>query len=819
MYYLPIYVNNRRMHVVKMERVDNNSDVVLFNFIVNSSDNYDVFSLPAENLQLICDNNENIELNNSMFLLKKGESKLSYKHCDNVPVFNIDISISGKRGGNIDSEIKNDGFQFNGALGNAIDDGDGPLTLQALLNGSRPTEYILQFTFNNNNYDYVGAIRICETRGNDTEIFSAALDFGSEASQVGLSNLVDGHNMNIRDAFIKMLTNNNSDINNDYWQGRKNDNKELYKSTYFINKEPGKTLFGEITKNDDSSFLRCLMPINTPEVDLQKYYLLPNLKLIEQLNVIQSHPINFKDESFMGNARQVFLTDRDLHEGILRQILCNFLAVIMYSEQKKYIRFTLLVPNVYSQEKVHKLVEGLYDDFYILKKNGEEKYKKLKEYVGIEINIVSESDASFFGMLRGGQYSKSGAHYMVIDAGKGTTDFSIVHQEGDDILNYNSIYRSGIPASGHLLTYAIYESIRDYYYGIGENNRFNDIISKAIEGENASSAAVLEFVSILEDFKAKSESLEEKESNTMLLNEKVRTLRDLNTVLKNVLKEELAFPGLNKSLNIRIGNLRKILEDSILEYTKVNGIECENVFLTGRAFMLKPFRDSIVDALLEYKIVENKSKVIFRRDCTKTICTKGALDISNIGVVNKGSNALGTPHLKELYEKSANIVGGGNIVDRIKTSYNKYINNKLIFPIGKFIRMYVTGHAHGVRASISYDFFYEGLKLSNVRNAIFTLCDANKVIGSNTKNDLNIYYVGDGYIYKHGRKYGKIASYNKSITIPDDIRNELLNGSIFPFNKASFNLKESERSHQRNIRVEDKPSDDGVTTIETDLEQ
>ena len=42
MYYLPIYVNNRRMHVVKMERVDkknNNRDVVLFNFIVNSSDN------------------------------------------------------------------------------------------------------------------------------------------------------------------------------------------------------------------------------------------------------------------------------------------------------------------------------------------------------------------------------------------------------------------------------------------------------------------------------------------------------------------------------------------------------------------------------------------------------------------------------------------------------------------------------------------------------------------------------------------------------------------------------------------------------------
>lgn len=806
MYYLPIYVNNRRMHVVKMKRVDdNNSEIVLFSFLVNSYDNYEVFSLPAENVQLICDSGSNINLSNSNFLLSKAEKgTLNYKHSENIPVYNIDIINDEKeRGGKVDNQIINDGLFFNGVIGNTIN--NDPFALQKEYNQRSLGEYILQFTYNNKGQIYVGAIRICEFNGEENDlVLRAALDFGSEASQVSRSTDMEDRNMNIRDAFIRML---GCDTSKDYWQGRNNDDNELYKSTYFINKNPKETNFGEITKNDSSSFLRCLMPIDTPGEELKKYYLLPNLKLIEKLNnVIENRTVNFTGKGFMGGAKEVDLTNSKLHEGILRQILCNFLAVIMFSENDRpYVKFTLLVPNVYSQEKVHKLVEGLYDDFNILRNSeyNNDKFKRFNKYKGIEINIVSESDASFFGIINKVQEDSDydfrpiyGAHYMVIDAGKGTTDFSLIVQEGDGLSNYNSIYRSGIPASGHFLTYAIYEAIRDYYYERGYCKRFNEIINKALKDETASSKDVLEFVSCLEEFKAKYNSLKEEESECMKLNEKVNSLQSLNVILKTVLNNKKTFPGVTKSLNGRIAQMTDLLKNSIMKYTKNSGIVCENVFLTGRAFKLEPFRKEIIKALVEYNVVKDSKDVIFNDDYTKKICTVGALKIAHQGVVNKGSNALGVPHLKEEYGDGKRISKDGD---------KKWTD---IFTKRFWRRL--TGHAYGKEASMSYDFFYQGLSLSNVRNATFTLCGAGKLIGSGVKDDLYVYYVGDGYIHKHGNLYSRIDISRTSNVLLGDIMKEILNGSIFPFNIKSFNLSEYEvnPNNQSSVQKEESSQED-----------
>ena len=96
MYYLPIYVNNRRMHVVKLSQT---IEEVLPSFLVNSSNHYDVFSLPSERIQLICDegNKENVDLVDAHYELDCVDCNDApeYRHSENIPVYNIRI-CSGK---------------------------------------------------------------------------------------------------------------------------------------------------------------------------------------------------------------------------------------------------------------------------------------------------------------------------------------------------------------------------------------------------------------------------------------------------------------------------------------------------------------------------------------------------------------------------------------------------------------------------------------------------------------------------------------------------------------------------------------------------
>lgn len=777
MYYLPIYVNNRRMHIVKMDREIDNQ--VLFTFLIKASDHYDVFSLPAEQIQLICDNgkNENLQKANfSLTFFEKKDDLTYYRNSDGLPIYDVKISRGGNGTGKEDDEMSQKCFRFYGKAGDVSENGGRPISLKALYHSPRPKEYILQFSYECEDEfgllsSYVGAIRICEYE-KESMLLKASLDFGSEASQIHLSTAKDHKfNMNIRDAFIKMV---GKDVNIDYWQGRKDDDKTLYKSIYHVHEHPGKTNFGDLPMNNgQNTFLQSLLPITSSTKEL---VLLPNLKLMEQLNdLLEPHPIELPVGSFI--CGQTDLSNSDLHDGILRQILCNFLAVIMNSvTNKSYLHFILLVPNVYRQEKVHKLITGLYDDFYLLKKD-----KRFYDYKGLEVSIVSESDASFFGVRaladRNLLPRVKGACYLIIDAGKGTTDFSLIAQKGDVLSNYNSLYRSGIPASGHVLTYAFYDALRSYFHGIGQGVFFDNIMRSSVGKETAE---ILDFVSLLEKFKIDFEKLIEDDESVKAKAESLarsgNSLNDFNIFLRKVLEERKLIPGMKEALEDKISILVGLIKDSIVSYAKKQGVICQNVFLTGRAFMLKPFRETVSNMLIEENVVR-KDGIFYSSDLTKSMCTYGALKVGEQSVVNKNSNMLGSPNLiEEFGNDTGNHLdkkGICSLFERLKKSYRDF-----------------RGIDKGVGVEMSFNFFYEGLRLRNVRNATFTLCGVETLIGNEQAEDLDVFFIGDGFLWKHGNNSGRIESDGTISGLPEDIRQRLVKESIFPFDLVSFGLNE-----------------------------
>ena len=809
MYYLPIYVNNRRMHVVKLSQKINKT---LCSFLVNSSTHYDVFSLPSQSIQLICDDNnaENVDLIESYYILECVEScdVPGYRHCTNVPVFNVRIC-----NGNGTNEIKDGAmeyFRFLGNLGDTIAPGENPFTLKALFRGEEQLkEYIMQFTYESTDdyglvSKYVGAIRICEY--NDDElVFKSSLDFGSEASQIHLSTAKPEDNMNIRDAFVNIV---GGKVEEDYWQGRKDDDKTLYKSIYHIHKEPAATNFGDMPMvNGERNFLQSLLPVTSSTAD---HILLPNLKLVEQLSgLLALDNITFNEDGFMGNVDNgpiaTDLSNLELSNGILRQILCNFLAVILKSEPRKaYLHFILLVPNVYLQEKVDKLVTGLYDDFNLLRENHFNGYK------GIEVSVVSESDASFFGVRalankKDLQFKKA-ANYLIIDAGKGTTDFSFISQRGRNLANYSSMYRSGIPASGHVLTYAFYDALRRYFHDLGCGDFFDDIMRKSVGKETSD---MLTFVSLLEQFKISSNRLVEDDT----MNAKAEslqanynnTLQALNTFLADVLKNGKMIPGMTAALDEKIELMTNLLKDSIVEYSKskLKGATCHKVFLTGRAFMLQQFRDAVTKMLVDNCVIESNDSVFYRTALTKSICTFGAMKVGEQSVVNKNSNMLGCPHLTEETGEvfDAKNKDKKNIVREFKTWWRK-----------------LRRVDEGIGAEMSFDFFYEGIKLSNVSNAIFSLSGMDTLVGNGVNDDLIVYYVGDGYICKHGGQCDRIKYNRRLAQIDDNISTRLVMESVFPFNIASFGLDNlpSNAQSNNNDYTDNGCNDNNKTTSKLD---
>lgn len=763
-FFLPIYVNNRRMHVLKLRKEAPADNIAPHSFLLNTQNTTAVFSLPAQLIQLIADDCEkhNVELTDgySFHLQKDRHSPYAKKYTD-ADFFCVEIKKGKSSLPNDPNSSDNKGLLFQGEMG---DDQD-PLCLMLDYTRYKGKHFVLRFAYE----EYSSSIHFFAYK-DQSEIVSATLDFGSEASQVRFKG--KNTNENLVDLMCDLT---NMDKSSTYWQSSDNPKEKHFKSVYFIKKNPAVTTYGELPmSNGPDSFVQTLLASNTEAAKYADLQLLPNLKLIELLNYdFEADEVNFPAKSNVVNSHKSSLNAEELQQGILRLIISNFLATVIHSKQGEkdfFLEFIMMVPNVYYQAKIGKIVADLYSDFELIL----QKHTNLR-CLGLEVKVVSESDASFFGFQKANPTllsNREGSYSLIVDAGKGTTDFSVLRQ-GRNYSSYDSTYRYGIPASGHVLTYAFYEALRDYFTDNGLD--LNDILSKADQSR------LQEFVRRLEKCKENSATFKNEPSEKPK-SANIIDLNNVNTYLDTIIKEKAAIPYAKERLDAKITQLLKLIEYSIIQYSLEHHIQYLNVILTGRAFRLDCFRKRFIDLLISNNLVERPDDVKWNDATAKTVCTDGALYLDTLCTVNKNSGLIGNPSLGEKKKRRKN------------TFFNRILEKLIaLWPFHKMNSR-----------DIDFAFFYEGLRLNNAINPMLSISGRYIPImyqGDNTS--WCIYFVGDGFICHYGEdgatpineascKYESILaekSQNSNDFDVNQVTSMLVKQSLFPFKAESLTEK------------------------------
>ncbi len=301
---------------------------------------------------------------------------------------------------------------------------------------------------------------------------------------------------------------------------------------------------------------------------------------------------------------------------LISALLLRLLRLLVSSKpelQRGGLIVTLLVPNIYTQHDVFKLLDELRrrtgDLLRSLSINPAD--------LPVEYETISESDAAFMGYQQThGEEARlgNGEMALVIDCGKGTTDISMLL--ADDNENYSSFYRTGFAGAGNVLLYGFVEDFLSVVLrAIPGNNNISvrEFIRRYIRHQDLT-ADVLNFIGLMEDRKKKFGTLRpvgitefaRVAENAVATERTIRNLhRDPSTLMAYasvILKDrpirwDEEITGLvNKAADCIvqsvISGIREVLTKDIRRRIRL-------VMLSGRAFYFETLRKKMESALRE----------------------------------------------------------------------------------------------------------------------------------------------------------------------------------------------------------------------------
>lgn len=755
-YYLPIKINARRVHVLKFYEVGHRpQDYAEFSFLIDNK-SLTLLSEDIDSPILISDRGRNYNQNLSQYTYQvtriddiedeyndKGNSVGATYKAKIIKISDYQRilrknKMEGKAMPNLMISLPHM---------NPIRD---RLTLGFSDNIESSFRLIVEYTDPKSDVTYEASV-LFHTYRSDQEFISATIDFGSEASQVRLSTASDNENL------VHLFRDITHLSGNAFWQGnteRTDNNPYLFKSIFFINQEPATTCFAdEPMKNGNDTFIQIL---NQRTDNIQNRLIYPNSKLIELVPAnkldLNANVIPFDEDS---NIRTVnsSLSDSMMQTNISQMLLGYFLHAIMFKIGRNPIclRIVLLVPNVYHQRKIYTLMTGLMRDFNTIKHNHPE-YKVR----GIEVEVISESDAAFLGQI-GSITNKKNQKILIIDAGKGTTDFSIIKQTGG-YSEFRSIYRNGIPASGHALTYSFYEAL--FYYFKRYNLNIDKILISTLNN-STSRADLLTFIDYMEQLKAGYDVFRKDNIKDIIeptIND-VQSLTNLNTYIRNeFISKKIQIPSIDDFISSNSSkkptNMEQIvllLKDQLRNYIGKEQTTFSHVILSGRGFLFKPFQTAIKDMLVENHWVGNKDDIhIVPSNAAKSTCVSGAFQLSGAKRVNDNSGLI------------------GDIIFRYK---------RLFFGEKK--------------SSINNDFVYSGKDIYSP--SVTIEINGHQYSFSGTRDIRTLYFLGDRFLWQIGdNEVEFVEEKTKAIdgatlaTSSYDIEVDLAVKSLFPFSKYAY---------------------------------
>ena len=748
-YYFPISIDGRRLHYFKLENHGEQIPVPKCSFLIKVHDNVSLLSVDSDEPCLICSEKigDNVGLVDSHFRIEKADKRLG-----ELPTYIIHIEKGKrKRPNSVDDPCLLKGIGRTGTEERAVVKVDSTQAFDEEKRLLEPTIHVIVSYSDKDHTTYSDAVKFYFYT-EDSQLASAALDFGSEASQIRFGGA--DSNLPIIDTLL--------DLNNDagmehfedsknYWQGKRYD--PLYKSVFFIHTEPTRTEYAQkpLIGLSNRAFVQPLLSSTTPKSEYAPLELLPNLKLVE-IGASEMHlpdrKIKFEGGTDIEVGTFPNLSSRPLRGSILRIILSNFLHCVLHvvnaNKNGKFLRMVLMVPNVYYQSKINKLVRDLYEDYASIQENA--LYPNCK---GFEVQVVSESDAAFLGVRNTTSNTRNGngAYFLIIDAGKGTTDFSILQQH-KDFSQYSSLYRDGIPASGNALTYAFHEALHAYLSK-------SDIQLNAML-KSAEKAELLQYMSCLEQFKqdygtTSGECAKPDKNN-------INSMAALVSYLQHELHQRHAIPGSDQRVAIKVKDLCECLEHSMKQRLNKKGFKFLQVLLTGRGFLFNPFRKAVIDMLLRNGWLGHEDDVIQADgDKAKTICLAGALAIEKECSVNCNSGLIGSPIIKT--------------TENYSNRFQRFVNG--------------LSRSRKKAKEIDLDFFYKGSGHSSSQNITVIIGGRTyPPITSQRRENKVLFYTGDGFICLKESSCEKIDERNFEFT--DTKIRDLVRESLFPFHPVSI---------------------------------
>jgi hypothetical protein len=486
-----------------------------------------------------------------------------------------------------------------------------------------------------------------------SQFLGIALDFGSESSQMAVKRYSNDFNLLEKKPEIENLFRNivsfhksNGWISQyetvDFYQEEKNTN--FYKSLFFLKEQ----LTGEYEDIDKEVFIKNIadnlkMLVNTKDgfntLTEQKFHQLPNLKIIHKHEDLLNG-VSFEiEKDGYGIPIKMSEIKQKVYNTILKVMITSFLKkeFIRYNNATRFIRLMLLVPNIYDTNDINYIQHQLNNIFQEL---SESEYQG--KMLAWEVLTISESDASFIGYINKSNIQiEKDRDYIIIDSGKGTTDFSIIRTGKDSIFDLKPIYRNGFSGAGNMITYALFETLLHYIRETAETKQSSiKFIKDRIVGVLTS-----------DDLERKNNFYTELERlkfnyKGSSMNEQVRSTWDYARSGDITFKDLIEYgDGINTLISLLSGienaadfyhyvdDTCAFIAESTVNYLKLikdnkKDFNCAGVILTGRSFMFKPLVDKLKECLIKDLGIEAVKINLLNSNELKEICIKGVFNNS-----------------------------------------------------------------------------------------------------------------------------------------------------------------------------------------------
>lgn len=486
-----------------------------------------------------------------------------------------------------------------------------------------------------------------------SQFIGIALDFGSESSQMAVKRYTNDFNLLEKKPEIENLFRNIVSFHKsngwleqnetvDFYQEEKNTN--FYKSLFFLKEQ----LSGHYEDIDKEVFIQEVkdnlkMLVNTKDgfntLTRQKFHQLPNLKIIHKHEDLLNG-ISFEIEK-QGYGIPIKLSEikQKVYNTILQVMIASFLKkeFIRYNNATRFIRLMLLVPNIYDTNDINYIQYQLNN---IFKELSENEYRD--KILAWEVLTISESDASFIGYInKNNTQIQKDRDYIIIDSGKGTTDFSIIRTGKGNIFDLKPVYRNGFSGAGNMITYAVFETLLHY---IRQTAQTSQSSIKYIKDK---------VVRILtsDDLERKNNLYSELER--LKFNYKGANVKaQVRSTWDNAKSGDIGFrdliefgDGINTLISLLngienvadfynyIGETCDFIAGSTVSYLKLikdnkKDFNCAGIILTGRSFMFKPLVEKMKESLVQQLGVREEQINLLSSNELKDICIKGVFNNS-----------------------------------------------------------------------------------------------------------------------------------------------------------------------------------------------